>query len=245
MLSQIRQISDGNSNTVFVKNKEQKFNLDKEIHDLECWKQSRNHVYRKEERELLAHLEKLRHQQEYLHHLDEERGPHHRAVSASHRGHREKESEQSSQNNITVLPLHKDNPELSLKLNLQNELPNQAQPLGNTNVASLPPVQSSTDKKTLHRTDAHTNICVVCQLPRRSFTKHGHHYSSEEVCCCDHQQEEPKNIDRRTTVGGYEEKSHAPIQVGQRRHSLMMARLNDEKYEFTPHPPDRSKKSKH
>ena len=73
MLSQIRQISDGNFNTVFVKNKEQKFNLDKEIHDLECWKQSRNHVYRKEERELLTHLDKLKQQQEYLHHLDEER----------------------------------------------------------------------------------------------------------------------------------------------------------------------------
>lgn len=81
MLSQIRQISDGNYNTVFVKNKEQKFNLDKEIHDLECWKQSRNHVYRKEERELLSHLDKLKQQQEYLHHLDEERSGH---VRGSH-----------------------------------------------------------------------------------------------------------------------------------------------------------------
>lgn len=83
MLSQIRQISDGNHNTVFVKNKEQKFNLDKEIHDLECWKQSRNHIYRKEERELRGHLEKLKHQQEYLHHLDEERNGHIRGSQTS------------------------------------------------------------------------------------------------------------------------------------------------------------------
>ena len=88
MLSQIRQISDGNHNTVFVKNKEQKFNLDKEIHDLECWKQSRNHVYRKEERELLSHLDKLKQQQEYLHHLDEERSGHVRGPqTSSHKRH--------------------------------------------------------------------------------------------------------------------------------------------------------------
>ena len=88
MLSQIRQISDGNHNTVFVKNKEQKFNLDKEIHDLECWKQSRNHVYRKEERELRSHLDKLKQQQEYLHHLDEERSGHVRgAETSSHKRH--------------------------------------------------------------------------------------------------------------------------------------------------------------
>lgn len=88
MLSQIRQISDGNHNTVFVKNKEQKFNLDKEIHDLECWKQSRNHVYRKEERELLNHLNKLKQQQEYLHHLDEERsGRVRESQSSSQRKH--------------------------------------------------------------------------------------------------------------------------------------------------------------
>lgn len=76
MLTQLRHISDGNYNTVFVKNKEHKFNLDKEIYDLECWKKSRNHVYRKEERELLDHLHKLKEQQAYLHNLDEDRGGH-------------------------------------------------------------------------------------------------------------------------------------------------------------------------
>ena len=105
MLSQIRQISDGNYNTVFVKNKEQKFNLDKEIHDLECWKQSRNHVYRKEERELLSHLDKLRQQQEYLHHLDEERSGFVRGIEpCSYRRHSTPVSMSLTQNASVLSP---------------------------------------------------------------------------------------------------------------------------------------------
>ena len=109
MLSQIRQISDGNHNTVFVKNKEQKFNLDKEIHDLECWKQSRNHVYRKEERELLSHLDKLKQQQEYLHHLDEERSGNVRgAQTSSHKRNSLTSSIPFAQNATAFSPLRKD-----------------------------------------------------------------------------------------------------------------------------------------
>ena len=109
MLSQIRQISDGNYNTVFVKNKEQKFNLDKEIHDLECWKKSRNHVYRKEERELLTHLDKLKQQQEYLHHLDEERSGHVRGSHiSSQRGHSMSGSIPLSHNTSVLSPTRRD-----------------------------------------------------------------------------------------------------------------------------------------
>ena len=109
MLSQIRQISDGNYNTVFVKNKEQKFNLDKEIHDLECWKKSRNHVYRKEERELLTHLDKLKQQQEYLHHLDEERSGHVRGSHiSSQRRHSMSGSIPLSHNTSVLSPTRRD-----------------------------------------------------------------------------------------------------------------------------------------
>jgi hypothetical protein len=117
MLSQIRQISDGNYNTVFVKNKEQKFNLDKEIHDLECWKQSRNHVNRKEERELLGHLDKLRQQQEYLHHLDEERSGHVRgSQTSSQRRHSIPGSIPLTQNTSILSPQGRDSIQALLDL---------------------------------------------------------------------------------------------------------------------------------
>ena len=248
MLSQIRQISDGNYNTVFVKNKEQKFNLDKEIHDLECWKQSRNHVYRKEERELLAHLEKLRHQQECLHHLDEERGLHPRGVIPSAGVERRHSRESRGQSNVGDISAASSpgRPELSLALNLQgpSDLPQHGQPPSSPAV-SLPSVRSFTAKKELHRTDAYINICVMCQLPRHSALHHGHHVVGE-VCCCEHEGNmEPRG--RRFTIADFEEHhgSRPPvIEVGQRRHSLMMARLNDDKYEYKPHPPDRSHEGK-
>jgi hypothetical protein len=104
--------------------------------------------------------------------------------------------------------------------------------------ATLPPVKSGTDKRTLHRTEAHTNICVICQLPQWS---HGHP-PGEAVCCCG-EQEGAKSVTRRFTSTGYEDHSAGhfapPIQVGQRRHSLMMARLNESQHEYKPHPPER------
>lgn len=227
--------------------------MDKEIHDIECWKQSRNHVYRKEERELLAHLEKLRLQQENLHHLDVDRELYHfrrgsQSADTVHgvEGLYGRESQESNHDSISASTSGTDNQELPLTSNSLGSpvLPKQVQSPVNPGVM-LPPVQSFTDQRTLRRTDAHTNICVICQLPRRLSVKYGHHHSSETACCCcedEGTESTDESRSRRFTVGGHEEHSSrpAPIQVGQRRHSLMMARLNDEKYEYKPHPPERS-----
>ena len=109
----------------------------------------------------------------------------------------------------------------------------------NTPSAILPPVISGTDNRVLHRAEAHTNICVICQLPRWS---HGHQSPGEAVCCC-HDQEGTRSQMRRFTTTGHENHTalHAapPIQIGQRRHSLMMARLNENQYEHKPRPPER------
>ena len=103
----------------------------------------------------------------------------------------------------------------------------------------LPPVQSLTDKRALHRADAHTNICLICQLPRWSYS---HQPNGEAVCCCD-EQEGAKRTARRFTTTGHEEYSAVhmppPVQVGQRRHSMMMARLNEGHFDYKPHPPER------
>ena len=105
--------------------------------------------------------------------------------------------------------------------------------------AMLPPVKSGTDKRALHRTEAHTNICVICQLPRLS---HGYNAPGEAVCCCE-EHEGTKTLARRFTTTGHDEHraghTASPVQVGQRRHSLMMARLNESHHEYKPHPPDR------
>jgi hypothetical protein len=108
------------------------------------------------------------------------------------------------------------------------ELQCQSRTSVHTPNATLPPVISGTDKRALHRAEAHTNICLICQLPRWS---HGHP-PGEAVCCCDGQ-EGAKLPTRRFTTTGREQHSFGhiapPIQVGQRRHSLMMARLNEGK----------------
>ena len=118
------------------------------------------------------------------------------------------------------------------------ERPHQSRTSLHTPIATLPPVVSGTDKRTLHRAEAHTNICVICQLPRWSNGQP----PGEAMCCCG-EQEGAKSITRRFTTTGHEEYSAGhiapPIQVGQRRHSLMMARLNESHHEHKPHPPER------
>ena len=64
------------------------------------------------------------------------------------------------------------------------ELQYQSRTSVHTPNATLPPVISGTDKRALHRAQAHTNICLICQLPRRS---HGHP-PGEAVCCCEEQE---------------------------------------------------------
>ena len=109
----------------------------------------------------------------------------------------------------------------------------------NTPGAMLPPVVSGADNRVLHRTEACTNICVICQLPRWSL---GHQPPGEAACCC-HEQEGTRAQTRRFTTTGHENHTAfhpaSPIQVGQRRHSLMMARLNENQHERKPHPPER------
>jgi hypothetical protein len=118
------------------------------------------------------------------------------------------------------------------------ELQYQSRTSVHTPNATLPPVISGTDKRALHRAEAHTNICLICQLPRWSHS----HPPSEAVCCCE-EQEGAKLPTRRFTTTEREQHSSGhiapPIQVGQRRHSLMMARLNEGQNEQKPHPPER------
>lgn len=107
-----------------------------------------------------------------------------------------------------------------------------------TPVEALPPVKSSTDRRALHRTEAHTNICLICQLPKWS-----HEYPTSEAVCRCKEPEGSKSLMRRFTITGHEGHNYehiaSPIQVGQRRHSLMMARLNNSYGEYKPHPPER------
>lgn len=107
--------------------------------------------------------------------------------------------------------------------------------------AVLPPVNSGADNRALHRADAHTNICLICQLPKWA---HGRP-SGEALCCCENQEGE-KSLTRRYTTTGHEAHSAghfpSPIQIGQRRHSLMMARLDEHQHDHQRHLPEREYK---
>lgn len=84
------------------------------------------------------------------------------------------------------------------------------------------PANSATDKRILHRAEAGTNIGVISHLPHALWGKKHH----EHVFSC---RDRGNNESKRSTTEQEHNTAHAvpSVQIGQRRHSLMMQRLYD------------------
>ena len=209
MLRQVRHISEGNFYGLRVTNKARKLCLDKELRTLEACKHVQSHVFRKEEKELISTLKRLR--QTKHDHFDREYHDHSERLPSHHDRRASFHSEQHSNDEQRHLrrPTERNHGKVHVQVKSEvtdpkssTKVPCKVNVLADTSdvsvIMSLSPVASSVPaaKQTAPSfppvvqppaketgTEIHRTqgfiCCVICNLPRYA---HGKENSS--LCRC-------------------------------------------------------------
>lgn len=172
MLKNVRHISEGHYYGLHVTNKAKNVSLDKKLKTLEACRDAQNHCYRKEEKDLVNTLARLRKSKDQYHHNDD--------LILRHFGERPWMKGDREYHDLKQLAHKLKNQGSSASL----ELPPAPSPSAH-DVGKIPdqkhyttqPISSEVGSA-IHRTVGFTD-CVICRLPKSS------HVNGTDICRCE------------------------------------------------------------
>ncbi|XP_031566036.1 uncharacterized protein LOC116301157 [Actinia tenebrosa] len=162
MLRQLRHISEGHYYGLRVTNKAEVEHLNKELRTLDACKNVQSHCYRKEEKDLVNTLKRLKKSKE--HHVEEHFGRHSKHDSGHSIAHGHKPKHHPSRESSA-------HPSGAQVIGSTLRMPQAKKPLPDHVV--IPAGGSD-----IHRTTGFID-CVICNLPRSS------HVKGTQICTCD------------------------------------------------------------
>lgn len=164
MLRQLRHISEGHYYGLRVTNNAEVEHLNKELRTLDACKNVQSHCYRKEEKDLVNTLKRLKKSKE--HHVEEHFGRHskHDSGHSTAHGHAHRSKHHPSRESSA-------HPHGGQVVGSTLRMPQPRKPLSDHVI--MPTVGSD-----IHRTAGFID-CVICNLPRSS------HVKGTEICTCD------------------------------------------------------------